>query len=395
MSIIDKRYWIKAFVFSLALVLSGCSTQQMIDVISSKSPEDTARKILQRKQASYKHNPLQFVRDAKSFKYQVKRLVESLRGNAGKQWGNKNVVLPGKKRYVKYTHNYKSRAIIDFDQGLITVETLDKSNRSLFNAITTTLLTPDDPRSVDLYSDKEIRLTGTPYLFGLVKDHHRKDVESPAEAEAFAHYLVNHQMQSKTVNTAKENKAVNYVSIRMVNNHDQVRAVRYKSTVNKNAKRFGISSSLIYAIIRTESNFNPYAVSSAPAYGLMQLVPTSGARDAYRMIKGHDRIVDKQYLFNASRNIELGTAYLNILDSRYLGRITDPLSREYCVIAAYNGGAGNVLNMFSRDRVTALNKINQLKPSDVYKKLRDQHPRLETRRYLTKVLGFRKNYIRI
>jgi membrane-bound lytic murein transglycosylase C len=60
---------------------------------------------------------------------------------------------------------------------------------------------------------------------------------------------------------------------------------------------------LIYAIIKIESSFNPYAVSSAPAYGMMQLVPSSGGREAYRKAKGEDKMPDKEYLFNADNNI--------------------------------------------------------------------------------------------
>ena len=88
-------------------------------------------------------------------------------------WGKKEVKEPKPKEYVKYTQNYLSRASVDFDKGLITVETLDQTEplKSLKNAIITTLLTPNDPRAVDLYSAKTIKLGGLPFLYGEVKDH--------------------------------------------------------------------------------------------------------------------------------------------------------------------------------------------------------------------------------
>ena len=90
---------------------------------------------------------------------------------------------------MKYTQNYKSRAIVNFDSGEILVETLDDQDprRSLKNAVTTTILTPEDPRAVDLFSDKEIVLTDDklPYLFGLVLDQQNKPMRTPEEAEPF------------------------------------------------------------------------------------------------------------------------------------------------------------------------------------------------------------------
>ncbi|OGX07080.1 MAG: hypothetical protein A3K11_00045 [Nitrospirae bacterium RIFCSPLOWO2_12_FULL_63_8] len=186
------------------------------------------------------------------------------------------------------------------------------------------------------------------------------------------------------------------VKFAMVSNFSNKQAEKYRPLVEKFAKTYGISHSLIFAIMRTESNFNPFAVSSAPAYGLMQLVPSSGGRDAYKRAKGSDEMPSKQYLFDAENNIELGTAYLNVLAFHELDEISDPASREYCVISAYNTGPSNVLRTFggsSKDRNGALDKINNMSAPAVYDRLRAQLPYAETRQYLQKVVGFRKQFI--
>jgi membrane-bound lytic murein transglycosylase C len=186
-----------------------------------------------------------------------------------------------------------------------------------------------------------------------------------------------------------------YVTLNLVSNHNDIRAKRYEKSVNRYAKRFNINKSLIYAVIKTESNFNPFAVSHAPAYGLMQLVPTSGGRDAYYYVKGKDVAPKRDYLFNSDNNIELGTAYLNIISRDYLKNIQNPVSREYCTIAAYNTGSGNVLRTFSRDRKKAVHIINTLHPSETYRKLRSELNSKEARRYLEKVTKAQKGFVNI
>jgi membrane-bound lytic murein transglycosylase C len=179
----------------------------------------------------------------------------------------------------------------------------------------------------------------------------------------------------------------------MVSNFSNKQAQKYSKLVEQYAAHYNISPSLVYAVIRTESNFNPYAVSSAPAYGLMQLVPTSGGRDAYRRATGSDGVPSKEYLFDASNNIELGTAYLNVLAYNQLDKVQNNVSREYCVISAYNTGTGNVLKTFSKSRTDAVDIINRKSPSEVYGKLRAALPYEETRRYLLKVVDYRKQFI--
>ena len=69
------------------------------------------------------------------------------------------------------------------------------------------------------------------------------------------------------------------------------------------------------------------------------------------------------------------------------------MSQEYSMISAYNGGTGNVLKAFDpNNRTTAMTKLNQTSSSGVYKILRYDHPRDESRYYLEKVTKAKKNY---
>ena len=379
----------------LVSVAAGGTTRTIARVVTSNSPQAAARAIID----SRVRNPLLLANDLKAAQRDFLRIMDILSGKAGKQWGKKDARLPDRTHYVKYTQGYLSRAIVDFDRGEITVETLDARDpeRSLRNAIVTTLLTPDDPRAVDLFSDKAIRLSSEhdPYLLGLVLDDRGAAITTPHQAERFADGLLT-TVQQREVATDAGRKAARFVHFGMVSNFSSKQAEKYRPLVERYAKAYGISASLVFAIMRTESNFNPFAVSSAPAYGLMQLVPNSGGRAAFIRAKGEDHAPSKQYLFIPENNIELGAAYLNVLAADELAAIADPVSREYCVISAYNTGPGNVLRTFggsSGNRNGALARINGLSAPAVYDTLRKQLPYAETRQYLQKVVGFRKEFI--
>jgi len=386
-----------ALILTCCLLATACSRYEAANIVLSKDPAQAARYALRHRGDIYKRNPLKLAQDIKAAKRNLDQLAALLRKNVGKEWGADEILTPTRTRYIKYTQNYRSRAIVNFDSGLVTIETLDqdRGRTSLRNAIVTTLLTPDDPRAVDLYSDKTVTLSGTPYLYGLVIDHHNRPIGTPRAAETYADYLTAKHVQTRTVSAAGGARAVRYVRLRMVSDYVNRSALRYAPLVERYAHRFGVSKSLVYAVIKTESNFNPFAVSSAPAYGLMQLVPTSGGRDAYGRLKGVDRIPSREYLFNPDNNIELGTAYLSIISDAYLGGIQNPVSREYCTIAAYNAGSGSVLKVFSQNRTQAIRIINSLHPSEVYKRLKSRLARSETRRYLVKVINARREFVNI
>jgi len=374
-------------------MLSSTTGRVAVDIAQGKDP----KQVLKERTDTYQRDPEALIRDLRAAQKDFEAIMAALTGNVRKTWGEKEVKVPEKKKYVKYTQNYMSRAIVDFDDGKIVVETLDdKAPRdSLKQAIVTTLLTPDDPRAVDLFSDKAITLSGdkTPYLLGLVVDQNSKSVREPGQAEIFADYLLANKSGQRAVDRNGTATQALFVTMSMVTNFSNRQAEKFRPVVTRFADQYRISPSLVFAVIRTESNFNPFAVSSAPAYGLMQLVPTSGGREAYRKAKGRDTIPTREYLFDPENNVELGVAYLNVLSYNQLEDIENAVSREYCVISAYNTGPRNVFKAFSSNAATAVNQINSLQPPAVYDRLRANLPYQETRDYLAKVVTFRKQFV--
>jgi len=124
-------------------------------------------------------------------------LLRRFQNDLEREWGG-DAQLPTEHNFVKYTQNYLSRAIVDFDMGVITIETLDRHNPlvSLRKAAISTLLTPDDLKVAELYSTKETDLNGTPFLQGLIVDHQGKPIETKSQALRYASRLVNRHRQT-------------------------------------------------------------------------------------------------------------------------------------------------------------------------------------------------------
>jgi len=97
---------------------------------------------------------------------------------------------------------------------------------------------------------------------------------------------------------------------------------------------FTVDRALIYALMRQESAFNPFARSSAGAAGLMQLMPATAA-----FISGNGALDDKgnTSLFEPGLNVDLGQRYI-----QHLMAEPDIGDNLFMVVAAYNGGPGNL-----------------------------------------------------
>jgi len=194
--------------------------------------------------------------------------------------------------------------------------------------------------------------------------------------------------QEAQKNAKDETKIVTY-KVKLPNNSLQQRASRYVAFAEKESQKNKIPASLVMAIMHSESAFNPQAKSSVPAYGLMQIVPRTAGHDVNKLVRNIDKPMLVEDLYVPAINVETGTAYLNILDKRYLKAITNDESRLYCTIAAYNTGAGNVARVFNRDGARNINKaakiINQLSAAQVYAQLLANLPYDETKHYLERV----------
>ncbi|WP_300827321.1 murein transglycosylase domain-containing protein [Helicobacter sp. UBA3407] len=383
------------FAALLSFVFGGCLMGYR-DLIYNPQilTEGISKEQVIKKAVNYALNPKQIESDIKNLQANFKKIVTTLTQNASKKWGENNTPTASQEVYVKYTDSYLSRAQVDFSKGIISVATLDTENpkASLKRAIVTTLLTPEDPEEVDLYSDKEITFNSKPYLADLVKDNEGKAVLYSWRANQYADYLIENKLQTTEITENGTKKKVYYVQFEMVEDYEVQSEHKYGEYVALFAKEYKLEQALIFAIIKTESSFNPYAVSHIPAYGLMQVVPASAGRDVYKMLNNRDGIPTKEMLFTPKTNIQYGSTYLNILFTRYIKGVKNSLSHEYCVIAAYNTGSGNVLSVFDKDRTKAVQKINSMTSAEVYRKLRTSLKYEEARNYLHKVTNAKKEF---
>ena len=150
------------------------------------------------------------------------------------------------------------------------------------------------------------------------------------------------------------------------------------------ASHYGVDEKLISAIISVESGGNPTVVSRSNAVGLMQIKAATAGREVYRAQGRHGQPSNSE-LRDPAKNIDIGAAYIRILQDSALAGIRDPLTLRYATIVSYANGAGALLRTFSRDRDRAIAMINAMTPDEFYQHVQNKHPAAQAPRYLWKV----------
>jgi len=154
--------------------------------------------------------------------------------------------------------------------------------------------------------------------------------------------------------------------------------LEYRDLVIKYANENELDPILVFSIIKAESNFDPEATSHKNARGLMQIIDNTGIWAADTMGIEDFRV---EYLYDPEVNIKIGCWYLKSLRNeiyKYNGEMNNDL-----VLAAYNGGIGNV------------QKWLKDKKYSISGKSLDKIPFRETENYVRKVNNYRKIYERL
>lgn len=328
---------------------------------------------------------------------------EAFRRKVMAQWGDLVMVESTKKEWVEYSEDQTRRSIVDFENGKVTVEiiadpeedeadidsSLEKAMEDLLSSKGKTI----EYESVYIPQDD---VTESPIMDGQINlEKYIGEPDEKASKEEIAEQIVREEKKERRdIDTDEGRKTIVSIHLELVEDHIPKRAERFKGIIRRYSARFSVNEPLIYAIIEQESYFNPMAKSTANAYGLMQIVPASGGRDAYRHVHHKDVIPTPEYLYDPGNNIELGVGYLHKQMTVYFSDVNDPACRMLCAIAAYNTGQGNVYYSFTGKRAMegATRKINSMTYEQLYQHLKSRLPHAETRDYIQKVTSKIKKY---
>jgi len=147
----------------------------------------------------------------------------------------------------------------------------------------------------------------------------------------------------------EKNKPKRPDSYRSHLNQAKTQRDRYMPIILEAASRYQVDPAIILAIIKAESNYDPYAVSRAGAVGLMQLMPRTA------------RELGVRNSFNPEQNIHGGV--------KYFSQLIDKFSGDHALaLAAYNAGSRKVLEH------------------------KGIPPYYETRQYIKRVFKYRKQF---
>ncbi|MBR7176405.1 MAG: DUF3393 domain-containing protein [Bacteroidales bacterium] len=311
-------------------------------------------------------------------------------------WGGDNVVESTNKDWVEYSDDGTSRSKVDFEKGEVTLEIIvtpdeSKSEEVIENKvedkIKELLISRGKTKDYDTPKEKAVPLQETPVLENQVQTPSGETISNNNIEEGVKEIVKETEIVKEEIKGDDgETREVVVVKLDLAPNHIKTRAEKYKEEVEKYCRKYDVEPALAYAVMQTESSFNPKAKSYVPAYGLMQIVPASAGKDCAQSLKKSFSKPTANYLYEPENNIEMGVHYLYLLRKRYYTKVENPDSRDLCVIASYNTGAGNVARALRGDTKIskAIPQINEMSYDELFKYF-EKKLLPETQNYIRKV----------
>ena len=335
---------------------------------------------------------------------QLRAEHEAFRKAVMAKWGDLQMVEGTPKVWVEYSDDISSRSRVDFENGVVTVEVLSEKNEPLQTTTrrleeSVAMMLQSKGKTTDFKSKvvEQKPVTQKPIMENQV-DVSKYGLSGKVSSfvDVAKRIVQGEKKSSRSVSTAEGEKKVSSVTLQLAPDHMVTRAAEFAPAIKKYSGMYGIDEPLVYAVIEQESSFNPKACSGI-AYGLMQLVPDKGGKDAYRYVYHIDDDPTPEFLYIPDNNIQLGTAYLRIIMTGSFSGVNDKINRMLCSIAAYNTGAGNVARAFTGKldvNSAVVGKINSMSNKELYDYLKYNLHHQETRNYIQLVTKKMRKYVK-
>lgn len=311
-------------------------------------------------------------------------------------WGGDNVIESTNKEWVEYSDGGNSRSSVDFEEGKATIEIIvtheeEKSEvkleKKVEEKIKELIVSRGKTKDYDTEKEKAVPLQSTAVLENQIQTPSGEVVTEDNVDESVKEIVKETAIEKKEITGDDgQKRQVVTVKLDLVPDHIRTRAEKYQNEVEKYCRKYGVDPAMAFAVMQTESSFNPKAKSHIPAYGLMQIVPASAGKDCAQSLKKPFSKPTANYLYEPENNIEMGVHYLHLLKKRYYTKVENKDSQDLCVIASYNTGAGNVARALRGDTniFKAIPQINAMSYDELFKYF-EKKLLPETQNYIRKV----------
>lgn len=264
------------------------------------------------------------------------------------------------KKWVNYSKTNKSKVALDNDKGVVTIEFVSDEKGKAERIREAKELIREMSQGINPFSSDPILTENAPI-----------DKINLEEAKPRAR-------------SGKEGENVYSITIPLNEDRQENNEIQIAESVRDMTEKYKVSYDLAMAIIKTETNFNigagtrkgtldirnPELYENNP-WGLMQVVPARSGREGWKRAKGKDRVPTADELLAPRTNLEIGVAYLSVLQDNYFDGVKDEKTKEMVMISAYRDGPEKIYGFFSPKgkKGEAVEEINRLNSGEVADRL--------------------------